>query len=61
MEEMMVTIPLSTYTELTVFASDAALLKRILREKKKTFSDLEYKDICDLCVMFGIADDGGAE
>lgn len=61
MEELMVTIPLSTYTELTVAAADCESLKRVLKEKKRTYASLEYKEIYDLCVMFGLLDESGCE
>lgn len=60
MEEMMVTIPLSTYTELTVAASDGELLKRVLKEKATHYGKMEHGEIQDLCVMFGLLRDGGA-
>jgi hypothetical protein len=61
MDELMVTIPLATYTELTVAAADGDSLKRILREKLKCYSSLEYKAIYDLCVMFGLMDEVDGE
>lgn len=61
METYNVTIPIETYTELTVEAADCASIKRILLEKKRTYSELSYNEIYSLCVMFGLLDESGDE